>query len=118
MPTTVAPLILAIWPATLPVAPAAPDTTTSSPGWGSAMRAMPTQAVRLVMPSAESMSAGPRSPGYSDAGSKRPAGTTAYWVQPATQETTSPGRACGFREARTRQAVRPRIVSPIWTGGM
>ena len=34
MPTTRQPLIFAIWPTTLPTAPAAPETTTVSPGFG------------------------------------------------------------------------------------
>ena len=42
MPTTVpAPSILASWPATEPVAPAAPDTTTVSPGRGRPMSFSP-----------------------------------------------------------------------------
>ena len=41
MPTTRAPAILAIWPATEPVAPAAADTTTVSPACGLPMPVMP-----------------------------------------------------------------------------
>ena len=41
MPTTRAPAILAICPATDPVAPAAAETTTVSPGWGLPMSVIP-----------------------------------------------------------------------------
>lgn len=41
MPTTRAPAILAICPATDPVAPAAADTTTVSPGCGRPMSVIP-----------------------------------------------------------------------------
>lgn len=82
MPTTLAPLILAICPATLPVAPAAPETTTVSPGRGSPICVMPYHAVTPVSPSAESMSCGCRRPGYCDAGSKVPSRRMAYCVQP------------------------------------
>jgi hypothetical protein len=41
MPMTRAPAILAIWPATEPVAPAAAETTTVSPGWGRPMSFIP-----------------------------------------------------------------------------
>jgi hypothetical protein len=40
--TRPAPLSLAIWPAMLPTAPAAPDTNTTSPGWNAAMSSRPT----------------------------------------------------------------------------
>jgi hypothetical protein len=40
--TRAAPLSLAIWPATLPTAPAAPETNTTSPGLSAAMSSRPT----------------------------------------------------------------------------
>ena len=45
MPTTRHPLIRAIWPATEPVAPAAPDTTTVSPAFGLPTSSSPKYAV-------------------------------------------------------------------------
>ena len=50
MPTTRAPAIFAIWPATDPVAPAAAETTTVSPGWGLPMPTIPKYAVAPVGP--------------------------------------------------------------------
>ena len=50
MPTTRAPAILAICPATDPVAPAAAETTTVSPAWGRPKSVIPMYAVAPVGP--------------------------------------------------------------------
>src|SRR6266850_6793833 len=50
VPMTRQPLILAIWPATEPVAPAAPDTTTVSPALTWPTSVIPKYAVRPLMP--------------------------------------------------------------------
>ncbi len=47
MPTTRQPLIFAIWPTTVPTAPAAPETTTVSPGCGLPISSRPKYAVML-----------------------------------------------------------------------
>ena len=51
IPTARQPLILAIWPTTLPTAPAAPETTTVSPSWGLPISSRPKYAVIPGMPS-------------------------------------------------------------------
>ncbi len=51
IPTARQPLIRAIWPATLPTAPAAPDTTTVCPGSGRPTSSSPKYAVNPVVPS-------------------------------------------------------------------
>src|SRR4029077_16699599 len=52
MPTARQPLILAIWPTTMPVAPAAPETTTVSPALGWPTSSRPKNAVKPVITNA------------------------------------------------------------------
>ena len=52
MPMARQPLILAIWPTTLPTAPAAPETTTVSPAFSRPVSSRPKYAVSPVIPSA------------------------------------------------------------------
>src|SRR6516165_7721967 len=92
IPTTRAPAILAIWPATDPVAPAAADTTTVSPGWGRPMPAIPKYAVAPVGPYTDitaswSSLSGPR-PGTGVV--NRSSRTIAYSWNPVSVVTTSP----------------------------
>ena len=122
IPITVAPLSFAICPTTLPVAPAAPDTTTNSPGLGSPMRRRPKYAVRPVNPSTERASMALRrgpSPVSGTGSVCLLALRTAYSVQPALLVRTSwPGLWDGDFEAMMRPTLLPRMVSSIWTGGM
>src|SRR5215510_11475188 len=116
IPTARQPLILAIWPTTIPVAPAAPETTTVSPARGLPISSNPKYAVSPVIPSA---------PRYTGNGamlgsifvSPRPS-EMAYSCTPSTPKTYSPVVNDGFCDATTQPTAPARITSPIFTGSM
>ena len=122
MPTTFdAPLMRAICAATEPVAPAAPDTSTTSPSFGWPTSSRPKYAVRPVMPKIESACSGV-APGGSlvtlvvIVGRSR--STWAYSCQPAMPDTMSPTASFGEALSTTCPTVAARITSPMPTGGM
>ena len=108
-------MILAICPATLPTAPAAPDTTTVSPSFSLPVSSRPKYAVSPVIPSAPRYVDGPASevsilitPWPSD---------TAYSCTPNAPYTSSPTAKPGCAEAVTRPTAPARMTAPISTGG-
>jgi len=109
------PLILAICPTSDPTAPAAPDTTTVSPGFGwqmfqkSEVSRHPRHGPARPAPSrperaSDRVWAGPHR--------LRPA----YSCQPQYPRTKSPGASSLLRDSTTRPTVPPTIMSPTFTG--
>ena len=120
MPTARQPWILAIWPTTLPTAPAAPDTTTVLPATGLPMSSRPKYAVRPGMPSVLSITGSGTSPGDS----RGSIGVTpspleiAYSCRPNVPRTCVPTASCGCFDSTTLPIAPARITSPIATGRM
>ena len=116
MPITVQPLIFATWPTTEPTAPAAPDTTTTSPGFASPTSSSPKYAVIPGMPSVERKtgSGARRWSTFVSSFSLR----IAYSCTPRLPTTWSPGLKRRLFEATTAPTPPARITSSRATGRM
>ncbi len=113
MPMTRQPLSLPIWPATEPTAPAAPEITSTSPGFGRPTCSTPMYAVRPVIPSTPSAAAGDTPSGT---GSRRAASSAAYSRQPSGPLTRAPGAYFAEREASTSPMPWPGMTLPMSVG--
>ncbi len=115
LPITRQPFSFAIWPATDPTAPAAPDTNTVSPSFGRPTSSRPTYAVKPGIPStprAVDTGASEGSTGRSPAPS-----LSAHSRQPRLWTTHVLSGHCGLREATTWPTAPPVSGSPTWKGG-
>ncbi len=116
MPTARQPLILASWPTVWPTAPAAPETTTVSPGFGPHTSSSPKYAVMPGMPSTFSHCG--IEPSRRSIFCSARAGRQAYACAPTRPPTMSPAARPGSAEASTRPMPPARITSPMPTGAM
>ena len=113
MPIVRQPAILASWPTIDPVAPAAPETTTVSPGSGLPTSNNPYQAVSPVRPRIESMAVGGSA---GSTGVKPLPSVTRYSLQPVIPDTNVPTGRPGLSLSTTSAMPVPRITSPISIG--
>ena len=117
VPITWQPRILAIWPATDPVAPAAPETTTVSPACGFPMSSNPKYAVRPVVPKTPMASTGSAPGGTCRMPSGPRASATVYSCHPVMPETSAPTGSWSVFDSITSPTPIARITSPIRTAG-
>src|SRR6266851_962860 len=109
VPTTRQPTILPIWTTRDPVAPAAPETTSVSPGLGLPIILSPYQPVKPGIPS---------TPRYAARGSDGSTGLspspldTKYSRQPSMLLTTAPSLSEGCLDSTMRPMARPSIGLP------
>ncbi len=113
MPTARHPAILASWPTTDPVAPAAPETSTVSPATGRPTLNSPQYAVTPVVPRTDSIAVGGNA--VSILTSPSPL-DTCHSVQPVEPITISPTAKPGWWLSTTSLIPLPRITSPIAIG--
>ena len=113
MPITRQPLSFAICPAMLPVAPAAPLTTTVSPARGRPRSSIPKYAVMPVPPNTPSAATG----SVSDVNTRRSfAFTIACVCMPSVPPTRLPTGTLASRDTSTTPTPPARITSPIASG--